>query len=85
MNCIKDDESLKNQLSPEAKNFLSSQKTKGNSAAHELSEDLIKEAIQSEKKPQYKIIFIEMYRLVFGEYEEENEFGIEGDELWSYV
>jgi hypothetical protein len=85
MNCIKDDESLKNQLSPEAKNFLSSLKNKVNSAARELSEDLIKEAIQSEKKPQYKIIFIEMYRLVFGEYEEENEFGIEGDELWSYV
>jgi cell division protein FtsB len=78
MDYIKADENLKNQLSEGAKNLIADKSTKNkvNSAAHSLSQDLIKEAIQSENKLQFKSSFIEMYRLVFGEYEEDEA------ELW---
>jgi regulator of replication initiation timing len=90
MDYIKVNENLKNQLSDEAKNFITSKSTKNRAATiapapatpatdHNFSQDLIKEAIRSENKPQFQSFFIEMYCLVFGEYEDDED---DEEEFW---
>jgi hypothetical protein len=67
---LKDDENLMNQLSEPAKDLIQTQNNLLNSAATYYFSDLIRDAIQSESNPELKVYFIEMYQLVYGDYDD---------------
>jgi hypothetical protein len=73
---IRKDESKWEKLSQNAKNTVKGLKNEVNKAAHNLSEEQIKEAIESEQSVSRKQCYLEMYCIFFEREYEESEWDV---------